>query len=211
MLRYFFPTLKWPFGLSCLVVLFAFPAAGEPTSIECGSPLSNHLIVRQAEAGNADAMVYLGKKLVQAGCTNTQQRQGVRYLALAVNAQHPDAMFTLGTLLISDAKAKNEERLGLTYVERSAELGHTRAAAFLGAHLMSQSQTEDQRNKAFVWLGRAASDGSVLAAMTLSELYQNGLHGVVQDRCSAALWRETAGLLHQPEMDFSWQTDIACR
>lgn len=213
MLRYFHRVLDWRLAVSVSALLGATDAAAGPSrgQNECGSTLSNHLVVREAEAGDANAMVYLGKKLLQQYCTAAQQKEGVRFLALAVNAENPEAMFVLGAFLISDATAEAEERLGLDYVERSAELGHARAAAFFGAHLMSVSQTDDQRDKAFLWLGRAANDGSVLAAMTLSELYKGGLHGVVQDRCVAALWRETAGLLQHPEMDFSHHTDIACR
>ncbi len=156
-------------------------------------------------------MVYLGKKLIQPVCTQAQQNEGIRLIARAVTAQHPEAMFTLGTPLIRDAAKETEEQLGLDYIEQSAQLGHTHAAAFLGAHLMSVSRTEDQRDQAFLWLGLAANDGSVLAAMTLSQLYKSGMHGVVQDRCAAALWRETAGLLQNPDMDFSPQTDVACK
>ncbi|WP_189799525.1 sel1 repeat family protein [Tateyamaria sp. syn59] len=153
----------------------------------------------------------MGKKLIQPVCTQAQQNEGIRLIARAVTAQHPEAMFTLGTPLIRDAAKETEEQLGLDYIEQSAQLGHTHAAAFLGAHLMSVSRTEDQRDQAFLWLGLAANDGSVLAAMTLSQLYKSGMHGVVQDRCAAALWRETAGLLQNPDMDFSPQTDVACK
>ncbi|MEM7746751.1 MAG: tetratricopeptide repeat protein [Pseudomonadota bacterium] len=211
MLRYFSRALTY--SILTIVGLWSSTSFGfaETGVATCGSRVSDHLVVRKAEAGDADAMVFLGKKLTRPDCTEAEQKEGVRYLALAVNAQHPDAMFTLGALLISDATAVNEEELGLAYMQSSAELGHTLAAAFLGAHLMSVSENQDQRDQAFLWLGRAANDGSVLAAMTLSQFYKSGLHGVLQDRCAAALWRETAGLLQHPEIDFSDQTDLACR
>lgn len=211
MVRYSSPFWKRSVGAAILAVFLTSYASADPNSVLSGSELSNRLVAHKAELGDAGAMVYLGKKLVQPECTAAQQKEGVRFLALAVSAQHSEAIFTLGMLLISRASTSNEERLGLAYIERSAELGHTRAAAFLGAHLMSESQTEDQRDEAFLWLGRAASDGSVLAAMTLSELYQSDLHGVVRDGCSAASWRETAVLLRHPKMNFSRQTEMACR
>ena len=191
-----------------LVAAQAFADLQNPT---CGDALSNHLVERQARAGDAAAMAFLGKKLVQPNCSVEQNKQGLRLLADAVKQQNADAMFNLGTMLVASSDGKDGERLGLTYIARSAELGHIEAAAFYGAHLMSVSQSEADRNDAFRWLGIAANDGSVVAAITVSQLYARGMHGVMQDLCIAAHWRQAAGMLQHPEMDFSTHTDTACQ
>jgi len=210
MLRYFAKLSVAGVLAAILGCFVAEQAVAETESPNCGSALSNHLVERQVRAGDAAAMAYLGHKLVQPECSTEQHKQGIRLLARAVKQQNADAMYTLGNMLIASSDGKDGEQLGLTYIARSAELGNIDAAAFYGAHLMAVSRSESDRNDAFRWLGIAANDGSVVAAITVSHLYARGMHGVMQDLCIAAHWRQAAGMLQHPDMDFSTHTETAC-
>ena len=83
-------------------------------------------------------------------------------------------------------------------IRQSARLGEPEAQALYGLLLVSDAQDAQQRDEGFYWLGSAANNGIVQAALTVSVIYAEGMHGVAKDQCIAKIWRDAAHLLVYP-------------
>lgn len=211
MLRNFFKRVTLVKAPIVVLVLLATPNVSLAGTEACKTNRGLYLLEREARSGDAGAMLYLGKQLLQLGCSEEQRHEGVMWIEKAAEQNSPEALYVLGMLIMAHADPHADVSLAVTYLKRAAAEEHVDAAAFLGAYLMSMSETLAMRDEAFYWLGEAASNGSVVAALTTQQIYAAGLHGVEQDSCSAALWHEAAVLVQHPEIRDTPNAPDACK
>lgn len=208
MLRYLQLPLRYAAAFGILTGLFV-----GPNSVAASACIGNdtrYLLEKEARRGDTAAMLYLGEKLLQPGCSTAQRHSGLVWMERAAALEDPDALYALGMLIMAHTDPDEIALDGVAYLERAAEANHVNAAAFLGAYLLSVSTSQELREEGFFWLGKAASQGSVVAALTAHQVFADGLHGVPRDKCTAALWHEAAFLVQNPTEVYKGPVSPVC-
>ncbi|MEM7746694.1 MAG: tetratricopeptide repeat protein [Pseudomonadota bacterium] len=159
----------------------------------CAAGLSDSVIV-SARKGDHAALVELYNSVQTGRCSNSVKAL-VNWLELASSHGLPDAMFELAARLeLGEAVAYDVERALKLYL-RLAETGHVLAQHRAGLLILRSAQSNELRQEALNWLGTASSNGHGLSALILGHLYEQGAHGVPQEKCTALHWYEASSFL----------------
>lgn len=192
------------------VILLPLSTRAEPVSEGCNSA-GTYLLKRAIERNDPDAKYALGKRMLEAPCTPSEQEEGFALLSTLASDGYGPALFDLGRMMIGSAETDLETEQGMALVHRSAQQGMAEAQALYGLLLISDATQEEDRHNALFWLGSAADNGVSHAAKAVSVMYARGMHGVTADACLAAIWNEAAILIDHPHAKPKQDTSSACR
>ncbi|MEL7897665.1 tetratricopeptide repeat protein [Vreelandella neptunia] len=127
------------------------------------------------QAGSVDALVVLGRALVNGQADLDDLPRGMGLLEQAAESNHPLALAQLGALLMNDERVTSQPYIAVSYLNRAHELGHPWATQQLGvAYLESRGVLRDLE-RAEELLHSAAEQGQAGATRILGEAYLEGL------------------------------------
>ncbi|MEL6683156.1 MAG: tetratricopeptide repeat protein [Pseudomonadota bacterium] len=183
---------RLPITFTFLSVLLWHPQTA--VAANCTSA-STRLLTPYAEAGDAEAQFTLSQSLSGLECDDAELATAMFWLDRAAQSGHPEAAFYFGIRLILGEDVLQDQPRGFQFLTTAAEAGLVESQHHLGLLLLEASETEAMKEEGFYWLGAATAQGDVISAITISQVYKYGLHGVPKNQCLAFDWLETARLL----------------
>lgn len=137
-----------------------------PQDVTHGVQLLEQAVLQE----NADAMLILGRWLVEQNDSRPEQQQrGFALLQKAESAGNPDALCEVGCCLLYGVGTPANQKLGLEKLRQAAEAGISVAQEALGTFLIHTNvdKAENVRNQGVYWLTKAAEEGSISAQREL--------------------------------------------
>ncbi|MEM8595096.1 MAG: tetratricopeptide repeat protein [Pseudomonadota bacterium] len=122
-------------------------------------------------------------------CSTEDDRHGMAALVCRARNGEAEAAFLVGALHAEGVHLPYDLELAEHYLTIASNAGVAEAQHKLGLVLLwSEGTAEDEVSRALSWLSKAASQGHAMSAVVLGKLYEEGMHGVGQDLCSAQSW-----------------------
>ena len=94
-----------------------------------------------------------------------------------------------------DWDGPKDEAEAIKWYTRAAKSGHAESQYDLGFMLILGEGADKDIERGLWWMEQAAENGEACAARLLSDIYQNGMFEVGDDRDKAEYWREKVGRL----------------
>lgn len=200
--------------LSALVIALAFAAA--PARADMASAQQAYangdflralqLWQEEANAGNADAAVYLGNMYVDGiGISEPDPELAAVYYQMAVDQNHAEAQASLGLLYLQGAGVEQSYPRAAQLLYEAAEQGHPVAQVELANLFLVgvPEQVERVPGHAHEWYSLAAGRGVMFAQMRLGQMYWDGI-GAEQNTHQALYWMAIAYHLSQNDDEPYW-------
>ena len=144
-----------------------------------------------ANAGNADALCYLGLRIFAENGHYGSEEDGVRYLSSAAQKGHAVAQFHMAEFYWDGVHVRQDKDQAIMWYEKSAQQNHEDAQMKLGLIYHDDEETYRDAKKSAFWLERAAKQGNVLAQRQTAVNYLMG-NGVDEDNQKFKYWLEKA-------------------
>lgn len=125
---------------------------------------------RKAEAGNADAQVYLGLSYFTGVDAPQDLIKAERWLHKAATQNHIEAQYFLGTMYINEKGALGDRADGVGWIHKAASQGQTNAQLALGVMHFKGDRVPKDNVLAYAWLNLAASNGTLESLKYRSQL-----------------------------------------
>jgi TPR repeat protein len=161
-----------------------------------------------AKAGNADAQLILGLRLLNGAGVTMNIEKAADWLERAASGKQPVAQETIGVLYQTGTGVVANVPKAIRWYEAAARLGNVKAMANLGkVHAGGWSEGTNFA-KAAQWFARAASFGDVDAQFDLAVLYERG-EGVPYSPDDAYKWYAIAAA--QGDYDAATQAGLVAK
>lgn len=153
-------------------------------------------LVTPAEAGDAQAMAYMGEMLMR-GLGGTRDELKARdYITRAHAADNVRATFLLGTMHLSGNLVARDEEKGAGLIRQAADKGESAAQFRIGLWLANGTQgyAKDE-DSALAWFKLAADQKNAAAMNAMGNYSEFGRAGIVRDYLLALDWYKKSGNL----------------
>lgn len=147
---------------------------------------------QRARAGERDAELALGLKLMNGTGTPVNVEQGVAWLERAAAAGQPVAQNLLGVLYQTGTGVRVDMKRAVRWYEAAARAGNVKAMTNLGKVFAGGWDEGTDYSAAARWFSAAAAYGDVDAEFDLAVLYERG-QGISRDIMEACRWYMLAG------------------
>jgi len=152
-----------------------------------GRPAEKPSITALAKAGNAEAQLTLGLKLLNGAGVKKNIEKAASWLERAAEDGQPVAQETMGVLYQTGTGVAADLSRAIRWYESAAHSGNVKAMANLGKVYAGGSSEGTDFVKAAQWFARAAGFGDVDAEFDLAVLYERG-EGVPRSPADAYKW-----------------------
>jgi hypothetical protein len=150
------------------------------------------LFRQAAEAGNAEAMTWLGLAYLRGEGTPVQEDSAVKWLRAAANRGDPRGMTELGNAYLRrEGVDRDSDHLAKHWYEKAAALDYAEAMRNLGNLYREGRGVSPDSALALQWYERAVRAGFVDAMVDTGWMYEKGL-SVAPNAKQAMCWYEAA-------------------
>ena len=139
-----------------------------------------------AEQGDADAQLRLGRQYFVGKGVPHDEVEGVRWVRLAAEQGHPEAQSVLATAYSLGRGVSEDQAEAARWYRLAAEQGHVQAQTSLGSRYSAGKGVLKDTVEAVRWYRLAAEKGHRLAQLLLANTYRDD--EVVRDRVLAHMW-----------------------
>jgi TPR repeat protein len=136
-----------------------------------------------AEKGDANAQVWLARKLLQ----GSKPEDAIAWLVRAADQGHPDAQTLLGLAYLTGRAAKRDPQEAVKLLRMAAEKNYPKAEGLLALALISAPEVRNEEDGRR-WAAKAAADGDPLGQALLGELLLFGRAGMEKNEAEGAAW-----------------------
>jgi TPR repeat protein len=143
----------------------------------------NHLL-KSANYGNTDAMLYLGKMYLAGNEVNQDKVKALDWITKSATQSNAPAEQFLGDLYFGGKDIKQDYAQAFKWYLKSSENKNVYAQEKLGEIYLNGYGTKINYAQAAKWFGLAAAKGNSNAQLNLGYLYNNG-YGVAKDYAKA--------------------------
>ncbi|MGA7674242.1 MAG: TetR family transcriptional regulator [Rhizomicrobium sp.] len=179
--------------------------AAHDTRQATNSQREKRSVIALAKAGNAEAQLLLGLKLLNGTGVAMNIETAAGWLERAANGGQPVAQEIIGVLYQTGTGVATDMPKAIRWYETAALLGNVKAMADLGKVYAGGWSEGTDFAKATQWLARAAGFGDVDAQFDLAILYERG-QGVPISLADAYKWYAIAAA--QGDRDAATQASI---
>lgn len=148
--------------------------------------LAREELLPLAEAGDADAQVYLGLMHAAGKGVDKDQLAAARWYREAAKQGHPDGQFNLGLMYAKGRGVPTNYAAAVRLYTQAAEQGHTGAQVNLGVCYSRGYGVLRDEETAMRWFREAADQDSAAAQFNLGLMYATG--NGEPDPAEAAAW-----------------------
>ncbi len=146
-------------------------------------PLSGMQWQERADAGDADAQVWLARSLIQAG----DPQKAIEWLKRAAEKYQPEAQALLGIAYLGGQGVTKSTEEALRYLHQAAARNYPRAEGLLAWTLISASEVRNE-SEGLRWARKAAQSGDPLGQALYGEILLFGRAGQAKDVAQGAQW-----------------------
>jgi len=152
-----------------------------------------------AEAGEAQAMAYMGEMLMRGQGGARDELKARDYISQSHTAGNAHATYLLGTIYLSGTLLARNEAKGAELIRQAADQGEAAAQNLIGAWLAAglQGYARDDA-KALAWFKLAAEQKHPTAMGWMGLFTEQGRAGIAQDNLVALDWYKKSGELGNP-------------
>jgi uncharacterized protein len=165
------------------------------------SALPFETLLKEAQAGNADAQNELGTRYYQGKGVPRNLAEAERWYRLAVRQANVPAINNLG-LLTSKEKGPEDYPLAAALYHEAALLGSVVGQYNLGLMYRYGKGVRRNYETAAQWIEKAAAEGYAPAQNAIAHMYRRGM-GVPRDIDKAIKWYELAAQQELPVAQFN--------
>jgi S1-C subfamily serine protease/TPR repeat protein len=153
-------------------------------------------LVRPAEEGEAQAMVYMGEMLMRGLGGARDELKARDYITRAHAAANTRATYVLGTMHLSGNLVARDETKGVELIRQAADKGESAAQNTVGAWLANGARGyQKDEAGALAWFKLAAEQDNAAAMGWIGNFTEFGKGGVAQDNLLALDWYKKSGTL----------------
>ena len=147
-----------------------------------------------AEAGDAQAMAYLGEMLMRGLGGSRDELKARDYITRSHAAGNVRATYLLGSMHLTGSLVARDPAKGAELVRQAADKGEAAAQNSIGAWLANGSNgyTKDEVS-ALAWFRLAADQKNAAAMRSIGIFAESGLAGIAQDYLVALDWYKKSG------------------
>jgi TPR repeat protein len=153
---------------------------------------------KQAEQGNSDAQLRLGRAYAQGNGVKRSYKEAAQWYRKAVDGGSLPAHTALGELYEAGQGVKLDYAEAAKLYRAAAEKGEMNAQYSLAEMLQAGRGIAKDHSEAVKWYRAAADQGDPLAQYNLAQRYELGV-GVAVDKVEAYKWYTIAALNGQPD------------
>lgn len=149
--------------VGALVALTAWLALEPPPHYSSAQPPAS-LPLNRAEQGDAEAQLQLGMRYAEGDGVIQNDKEAVRWFALAAQQGLAEAQYQYGLALLSGRGVVQDYQAAFNWIEKPAQRGYARAQYSLGELYRFGTGTAIDKARAYLWFNLAAAQGVEAAA-----------------------------------------------
>lgn len=157
-----------------------------------------------AEAGDSEAMGFLGLALLRGEGTAVQPAAAIHWLREATQDEDARGMYGLGVAFETGVGENQSDHWAKHWYTRAANAGFPEAMLSLGRlHLRTGTPADSSREKALAWFQKAADAGSPEGLVDAGHVHEKGLLGAPRDPEAAVALYDSAARAGSPRGRFA--------
>lgn len=163
----------------------------EPIDLSKYQRIGKQLVSKAAAQGNPHSQYQLAFCLLKGRGTDTDLKQGFRWMYNAAEQGYLEAQYLLGCLLYEGTCSPINLKAAAEWFHKAADRAHGPAQSNLGAFYIEGHGVEKDMQEAFFWLTLAA-EHRVLSAMAMLKMHEDKIPSEAKEKIQkrVELWKK---------------------